>query len=393
MFPLSHGNYFSMKRTRLKIFYPLVVLSAMMILPSCEPTELPSPQTEDPKYLINCLMDGGELSLKAGVEDYYNSSWFEEGPEQSIRFTSIMSKDSCIQRTCPGTFAIDLYGKIPRSSDPVTPDSHLGVGFRPWENANEQSISWWFKAVLDGLQGPVQPGNTDWFLNGKPLERGLSELNYMLKDTASTFELCANMQYANASRRQIICQRVVNLRKKPLTAQLIGDANQSQSQVKLQAKVQNGTPPYKFFWNQERGLENHILRMSFDTSRVDFMVEDSEGNRITIQNVVDLGKPNGFLFNANLNLEIERRIQVKPVLGKAAISWTDEQGQLFQSKLARQDSLNFFRIKELKLVPEGSGPGKWVSVSMEFDAILKSSLGEVIYVEEGTARMLYKFSN
>jgi hypothetical protein len=125
-----------MKKHFLYSLYSLAFVAALF---SCQKQkDLPAPVITEPRFYVNCEMDGQVLDLEAGNEAYYmNSSWYYQDSNSMFVYKANLAK-----QIGSGYQITILINDIPSSSSSafMKPDSTLFLGSHLFDDQNKSGL-------------------------------------------------------------------------------------------------------------------------------------------------------------------------------------------------------------------------------------------------------------
>jgi PKD repeat protein len=318
----------------------LIVIISVALFNACKKKTLPEPEDGNtPQFYFIGNVNGTNVSLQAGVNNYYMYSSYLQGTNNVYSFGGSLKPQNCV--SCYNSISIEINDhKISSYNGPSGIDSAFQSTFYPYINGSPSPVSYYvvfyplFNNTAQSYKWDFGDGDTSGTPNPSHVFKHSGNYNVSLtiKDASSCLNSVSNIQKIGLS--DSYCRTTITVTS---TSSL--NATFTNSTV--------GTPPYNFLWDLGDG--------NFSTMPTPTHTYATQGRYPVSCRVIDAANDTA---TANLNyitqsssicatnyLVVGNYGMSNPnALSNITVKWTDGNGVEYSSNNVSQPSTSHFKI-------------------------------------------------
>lgn len=354
-------------------------MSAFVVFASCKKEELQPNIDDTPEFFVNGEIDGKELKLVAGDNDYYMFSSHSTNDNDVQQFIGELKTENC-ERGCPESLEI-IYTNEQGPAEQIASEPLLKTGFKSFTNPNagneiEVSFnpeeSYTSKAVKVEYTWEFGDGTISHEKNPKHVFSGKEEF----------YEVNLKVKTSKGCESEI--KNRVYTESKAETDFVI---TQTQQSLAFKPEVKEVTPQ-NYLWEFESGNTASTPYVDYQSDpkkgieQVCLTVTDENGNKSQRCKNLILKQEYAFCA-ANYAYKSGKREDPNGdlQLGTVYLKYTDATGTVFYSKPTNKDEFELTSIEDYDLNENGE-PTKKISFTANTQLI--SAEGEKISVSNLT---------
>ena len=326
-----------MKKTRTL----LLIIISVALFDACKKKTLPEPESgNSPQFYFKGNVNGSDIALEAGVNDYYMYSTYSQGTINNVyTFGASLKQENCV--SCLNSISIEINDhRTSTLSGPSGIDSAFQSTYYPFYAGNPAPVSHYvsfyslFNNIPQNYQWNFGDGSTDNTPSPSHIFKHSGEYNVSL--TVTDNNACSNS--------------VANVQKIGIGGDYCNTTISGSSTSTLNATFTNstiGTPPYIFNWNFGDGNFANIATPTHSYSLkgrypVSLRVIDATGDT-AIANFNYL-TPSDTSCTTNYLVLSNYGVPNPLALSNITIKWRDSNGIEYTSNDISQPSSSYFKI-------------------------------------------------
>lgn len=360
---------------------------------SCKNDNLVIPITEDPKLNVNFNLNSEDVSLVAGLEGYYMTTYYIEDIDSSSaygvgqfagkmhHFEDEFHKEAIEVRIRNSHSGAILSGDL---------DQILQSESLEYYGLKEEVF---YEVIFNLTAFPLspQPDSVIWNFGDGAKGKGFSPTHLYKKGIQDKFRVCVGI-YRQGCQENEICSDVIPFSAN-CDAAITADTDSLRNVIFSAVNV-TGKTPFSYVWTFENGLKFNTAEVKFVYGLSDSFIEHA---RLDVMDATGCTSHVEFKYNVGNSLDCysnfdyirNGEVTTIDILGynEAELIYWDEQGNTFSTSLGQQNPNNFFRILNhgAFMLNYDQLPTKYLDI--EFKCDLFDLQGNVLNFNSGKGRI------
>jgi hypothetical protein len=388
-----------------RLFF-LHLLIAGCFFAACNKIDLPEPVQGEPVFKAEFNLDTEEKRLEAGVGFWYMGTGFEQDPQGVYVFTGILEKRNCGQN-CKESIAFHFRDVKP--NQPGIPDigQVLHLGNYAFASIDGKKLVWvydstqaGYRVTFDASESRFDPAAVSpqflWEFPdsstsvGKNVSHDFPSLDPAPEVTLSLFENNGVTCLSTQSR---------SILPAGLTCKVHIEAWQGDSATTNLIAVPAGKAPFQFAWDAVPLTTQTVTAVSLLTGITHVTVTDKTGcvanAGLQLANAAAAYCSARFTYQVSPFMQVDSQQALVPdplQLATVVVAYTGEDGTLYRSDLAQQDSnATTFEVLSAEDYDKNEKGEKTKKLRLRFACRLASASGKVLEVKNGLATIAVAF--
>ncbi|MBV6439811.1 MAG: hypothetical protein DYG98_18470 [Haliscomenobacteraceae bacterium CHB4] len=339
----------------------IILIAVTLWCGACKKAELPPTFFEDPVFMALIYVDTPGQSIKAGVNNVYLFTDFEEG-DFTVCSGSFAETD-CPNADCPGSLTF-LFRSL--MTDPFSPDTVFHTGSFLYDGPGGAADTVYLTTFN------VVPGSGynsfSWAVDSAFAGTGTSLVQQFQENVPKVVRLAAQKQSGLTST----VFRTVSLTNPGALNPVVGIDIQSDSLTYTLTAEVSGTPVSQFFWNTGDTTQE-IFEFNL-AQAYSIIVEDTSGNRAQAR-LQQLTPDEVPVSTAGFTYTVQPLVfPTQP--GEVSIQWIDPQGTIWRSDLNAQLPGATFEVLESEPYEKNERGQATRKMRVAFNCLLFNDAGE-----------------
>lgn len=321
----------------------LTALALLICLLACEKDQLPEPSTASPVFEFNATIDGQQINLKGGVDNYYLFSSTTQDGNGVKSYIADLTKNDCVD--CPNSLRITLIDYASSATSNTIADSTFYVGNYNLATSTGFPSRYSVQFTPTTL-GPVLTGINWDFGDGKTILETSPNHTYT---RPGKYEVCMNANFVGGCSSNLCnALELGNLGDFCEANLVVGPA--VGTTFNFSGTGIGGQAPYTYFWDfgdgntaVDQNMAHSYAAEGVYTARLTVRdangLESTKRQNVRTQNSTDCAARYTYAITPIANPEN---------LGNVVIEWRDANGVLYTSKNDNQPLRSYFRINSVE---------------------------------------------
>ncbi len=327
-----------------KYLYLLLIL--LFAVTACEKKKYPpSIEENEPQFFVNAIIDGQEVDLSAGKNNYQVYSSYEQDSNNLYCFVSTLQQYDCNSNQCAKSLKVKIYDyKSVASNAAVKIDSSLRLGrYGFLDNSKYANYS-------VNFVGSSNKAAKSYYWNfGDGTSSTLAEPTHVYKKEGK-YTVCYQV-LSNNGCLATACNQIIIGKNNPLNV-AVTHSNTDSLTSNFSALLSGGKSPYRYYWSFGdgglSGLKNPSHQFKFPGSYA-VQLKAIDANNDTIVCYYNYHTKNDVSScTANYKATITKIMPEAFALSKTVVEWVDENGVKYTSQQFFQPSTSYFNISSVE---------------------------------------------